>query len=90
MATSRCGEGREEGNTPSHSSTGGWFLDPTVVGTVPGKSYAEQWWASPLCPNRCGRHTPIHAGTYKGVSRLIRNSAIWTRGEFFRKFCKKM
>lgn len=40
------------GEHTGHSSTGGWRLHPTGVGTAPGKSHAEKPWA----PHRCGQH----------------------------------
>ena len=76
MGASKYGKDREEGNTPATPPLEGGSWIP-LVGTVPGKPQAEQWWASPWSPpQRCSQHTPVHAGTYWKFSSLFRNSAI--------------
>lgn len=55
----------------NHSSTGGWFLDPTgwnCPRKTPGGAVVGLTLEP---PQRCSQHTPVHAGTYWKVSGLF-------------------
>ena len=76
MGASKYGRGSEEGNTPATPPREGGSWLP-LAGTAPGKPQAEQWWASPWSPPQtCSQHAPVHAGTDRKASTLIRNGAI--------------
>lgn len=89
IEASKRGEGRDRGMHRA-LSPGGWRLHPTEVGTAPGKSHAEEPWASPWSTPQM-RPAPSDTASLRSQGhtwslKFDQKHAVCPRGELFRKF----